>query len=251
VLLFRRLFDFGEEGLKQRELRLNQRYTPGAGFPLRAALSCDGRSCPGLLQNISGSGLGLLVDRAATVTADQAVTVELELDGNRIDLPARLAYVAPQDDGILCGVGFVFDDFQRQKAYVQLMQPIAIGRSLRPVPAERVGQNEPQFVKQVFRGEYATTLTVWLAPTAGTPMHSFEFRMDEYFCRADLASGRLESYALEAADSHKGKLSNPVFDASGGLNDEIRRLFRWLVPNLSPAVPDEVRAALQRFAATN
>jgi hypothetical protein len=44
-------------------------------------------------------------------------------------------------------------------------------------------------------------------------------------------------------------LSNPVFDSSGGLHDEIRQLFRWILPNLSRDVPDDVRAFLQRFAA--
>jgi hypothetical protein len=59
----------------------------------------------------------------------------------------------------------------------------------------------------------------------------------------------LEAYVREATDSFKGKLSNPVFDTSGGLHDEIRQLFRWIMPNLSRAVPDDVRAFLQRFAA--
>ena len=135
------------------------------------------------------------------------------------------------------------------RSYLQLLQPIAIGQSLQAVAEERVVQNEPQFIKQVFRGEGDSMLIVWLAKTPGTPLHSFEFQMHDYFCHADVKSGVLEAYLREATDSHKGKLSNPVFDMTGGLRDEIRQLFRWILPNLSPTVPDDVRAVLQRFAA--
>lgn len=250
MLIFRRLFNFEKEKLKQSELRLNHRYTPGAAFPLRATLNLGGRNCSGVLQNISGNGVGLLIGSENPVTPEQSVRVLLELDQHRLDIPARLAHVAPQAKGIYCGLGLSFDDFLLQKTYLQLLQPIAIGQSLQPVAADRVIQNEPQFIKQIYRGESGSALTVWLAMTLGTPLHSFEFRMSDYFCRADMATGVLEAYTLEESESHKGKLSTPVFDVSGGLNDEIRQLFRWIVPNLSHAVPDDVRASLQRFAAT-
>ncbi|MSU46808.1 MAG: hypothetical protein EXS42_06725 [Lacunisphaera sp.] len=79
-------------------------------------------------------------------------------------------------------------------------------------------------------------------------MHSFEFRMHDYFCKATVETGVLEAYGLESSDSHKAKLTNPVFDTSGGLRDEIRQLFRWIVPNLAKTVPDDVRAMLKGFA---
>jgi hypothetical protein len=111
-----------------------------------------------------------------------------------------------------------------------------------------VVQNEPQFIKQVYRGEEQSVLTVWLEKSFGTPLHSFEFEMHDYFCRADAKSGQFEAYVRESTDSHKAKLSNPVFDISGDLQTEIRQLFRWIVPNLARNVPDDIRAFLQRFA---
>jgi len=155
--------------------------------------------------------------------------------------------VRPELKGMYCGMGLAFHDFMEQKSWLQLLQPVAIGQSLQAVPEDRVVQNEPQFIKQVFRGEEQSVLTVWLDKSFGTPLHSFEFQMHDYFCHADAQSGVLEAYTREAADSHKGKLSNPVFDADGDLHDEIRQLFRWILPNLSKAVPDDVRAFLQRF----
>jgi hypothetical protein len=43
-------------------------------------------------------------------------------------------------------------------------------------------------------------------------------------------------------------VSNPVFETSGGLHEEIHQMFRWILPNLAPAVPANVRAFLQQFA---
>jgi hypothetical protein len=170
------------------------------------------------------------------------------LDGRKLEFDGTLAHFHPEQKGLHCGVGISHADFPRRKAFLQLLQPIAIGQSLQPVAAERVLQNEPQFIKQVYRGESDSVLTVWLEMAMGTPLHSFEFRMNDYFCRAMMQTGVLEAYALESAESHVARLSNPVFDTSGALHDEIRQLFRWIVPNLSQAVPDDVRAFLQKFA---
>lgn len=251
MLLFRWIFNFEKAKVAQLpESRLNTRYTPGAAFPLQAYLHLaryDWR--PARVQNLSGNGIGLLAAREAKAAAGQDVKVKLVLGGQELVLGGRLAHFEPGDRGVDCGIGFRFAEFPEQKSYLQLLQPVAIGQSLQAVPAERVVQNEPQFIKQVFRGEGDCGLTVWLAKTPGTPLHGFEFQMHDYFCRADAQSGVLEAFLREAADSHKGKLSNPVFDLSGGLHDEIRQLFHWIVPNLSAAVPDDVRAFLQRFAA--
>lgn len=251
MLFFRRIFNFKKSQVAQvAEKRRNIRYTPGAAFPLQAYLSLDHHDWqPAKGLNLSGNGLGLLLpDHEAKAAAGQDAAVKLVLGGSELVLAGRVAHLEPHIHGLYCGLDLEFADFPAQKAYLQLLEPVAIGQSLQAVPAERVVQNEPQFIKQVFRGEGDCVLTVWLTTTPGTPLHSFEFQMHDCFCRADVQSGVLEAYQREKADSHKGKLSNPVFDLSGGLRDEIRQLFRWIVPNLSPTVPDDVRAYLQRFA---
>lgn len=250
MLIFRKIFNFQKEKVEQQlEQRLNHRYIPGASFPLQAQLSLAAYAWkPAKVQNISGNGIGLLIGQQAKAPTPQAARVQLLLDGHKLEFNARLTQVRPHPDGIFCGLGLNFADFLTQKAYLQLLQPIAIGQSLQPVAKDRVIQNEPQFIKQIYRGEADSVLTVWLEMTMGTPLHSFEFRMHDYFCRAKMATGVLEAYALESTGSHLAKLSNPVFDTAGGLHDEIRQLFRWIVPNLSDGVPDDVRAFLQKFA---
>jgi hypothetical protein len=248
-VLFKRIFNFEKAKVDKMEQRLNNRYTPGAAFPLQAVLTVDGRDWPARVVNLSGNGVGLLVDAAAKPAIGQDVRVKLSLGSYVQTLDARLAHVRPEAKGVYCGAGLKFDDFLAQKAYLQLLQPITIGQTLQPVPEDRVPQDEPTLMKRVFRGEDGAVLTVWLEKSLGTPLHSFEFEMQDYFCRADAAVGMLEAYLLEDAGSHKGKASNPVFDSSGDLKAEIRQLFRFILPNLSRAVPDDVRAFLQRFAA--
>ena len=249
VLIFRRILNFQKEKVEQLEQRLNHRYVPGASFPLQALLSLAPSTWnPARVRDISGNGIGLRIGHQAKAPSPQAARVQLLLDGHQLEFEARLTQVRPHPDGIFCGLGLNFADFLAQKSYLQLLQPIAIGQSLQPVAKDRVIQNEPQFIKQIYRGESNSVLTVWLEMTMGTPLHSFEFRMHDYFCRAKMSTGVLEAYALESTGSHLAKLSNPVFDTAGGLHDEIRQLFRWIVPNLSDGVPDDVRAFLQKFA---
>lgn len=251
MLLFRRIFNFEKaEVVELTDLRLNQRHAPGAAFPLQAWLIDGAAELPAKVENLSGNGVGLAMASAApSLRESRTVRVRLSLADFQLTLSARIAQLRPSTRGQYCGLALHFGDFLEQKAYLQLIQPVAIGQSLKAVPPERVPQNEPQFIKQVFRGEENSALTVWLEKSFGTPLHSFEFETHDYFCRADAKLGVLEAYVREATDSHKGKLSNPVFDTSGGLNDEIRQLFRWILPNLSREVPDDVRAFLQRFTA--
>lgn len=247
--LFRRIFNFEKAEVDKIEQRLNHRFTPGAAFPLQAWLLTGDRETPAKIDNISGNGLGLILgDPAIPAETGQDVRIRLALAAHQQTLKGRLVQVRAEGKNRFCGVDLSRGDFLEKKAYLQLLQPVAIGQSLLAVPAERVVQNEPQFIKQVYRGEDQSALTVWLEKSSGTPLHSFEFEMHDYFCRADAKSGILEAYVREAADSHKGKLSNPVFDTSGDLQAEIRQLFRWILPNLARPVPDDIRAFLQRFA---
>lgn len=250
MLLFRRIFNYEPaKVVALADLRLNQRHVPGAAFPLQAWLRVGTTEAAARVENLSGNGVALLLDGSVSgLQEGQAGEVRFSLAGFQLKLAAKVVHLRPVARGRQCGLELRFADFLEQKSYLQLLQPVAIGQSLKAVPAERVIQNEPQFIKQVFRGEENSALTVWLDKSFGTPLHSFEFQTHDYFCRADAKLGVLEAYVREATDSHKGKLSNPVFDTSGGLSEEIRQLFRWILPNLSREVPDDVRAFLQRFA---
>lgn len=250
MLLFRRIFDFQKKDVQQAvEQRLNRRYVPGRQFPLRVTLRDGGRESAAQVHDLSTTGLALVIEPAAAPAAGGGVDLRLELDAHRLDLRGHTAHLRPAGEGVLCGLSLAFDDFTGLKSYLQLLQPVAIGSTLVAVDPSRVQQNEPQFLKQVYRGESDSVLSVWLEKKFGTPLHSFEFGMHDYFVRAEAAVGVLEVFLREQIDAiHKGKITTPVFDTSGGATEEIRQLFRWVVPNLPAAIPDDVREFMHRMA---
>lgn len=247
VLLFKRIFKFEKARVEQMEKRLNQRYVPGPAFPLQATLRYGGRDYAAKIQNISGTGLGVLVKDKPDLPAGHHLRVRLLLDRYRLELDARIAHVEVRADGCALGLGLVFGEFEAQKSYLQLLQPVVIGQSLQPMAIDRVVQDDPQFFKRIFVGESDSLLTVKLAMSPVDPLHSFEFRMLDYFCRGSIGLGATEPYALESRDT-TDNAGQPVFETSGGTHDEIRQLFRWILANISPAVPEDFRDFMQRFA---
>ena len=224
-----------------KDNRLNVRYTPGSSFPLHAYLHLARYEWkPSKILNVSGNGLSLLAARESKAVDGQDVKVKLVLGKYELVLEGRLAHSALREKGRHCGVSLKFADFKEQQAYLQLLQPIFIGRSLQAVPGSDVAQDQPEFIKQAWRGSENSELTVSLAKTFGTPFHRFEFQVHEYFCGADVVSSELEIGLRKAANQ-------PVSTATPALREDIRQLFRWIPHNLSSAVPDDVRAFMQRF----
>lgn len=222
--------------------RLTARYAPGSSFPLQVYLHLVPYEWrPSKILNISGSGLNLLTAREARATAGQDLKVKLVLGKFELVLEGRLAHTSLREKGRHCGVSLKFAGFPEQQAYLQLLQPIIIGQSLQAVPPEQIVQDQPQFIKQVYRGAEKAELTAWLAKTPGTPLHRFEFQAHDYFCRADVNSRELEAGLRAPAVP-------PNDQAGAALHAEIHRFFRWIPANLSAAVPDDVRAFMQRFA---
>lgn len=250
VPLFQRIFDFRKEEIEQFEKRLSARHVPGPAYPLRAMLTLGRRPHPAQVLNISAGGIGLLVEGAEAAAIGQAGRVLLGIEGTDIGVDGRIIHREARGSGHVYGVALEFKDFLDQKTYLQILQPIAIGSSLQPVPEDRVVQDEPKFIKRVYRGESDSVLSVWLENSFGTPLHSFEFRMSDYFVRADAAVRVLESFHREELDSPAHvKVSAPVFDTHGSRSQEIRLLFRLVVPNLPSTLTSDLRQFLEEMAA--
>src|SRR5436853_6300838 len=148
--IFRRIFNFEKAKVEQLEKRQNQRYTPGSDFPLQAKAHYAGRDYAAKIQDLSSNGIGLIVARDPALAAGLHVHVELTLGQHKLEIDARIAHLKPRDDGIYLGLGLVFGEFELQKSYLQLLQPIVIGQSLKPMAPDRVIQEDPRFIKQVF-----------------------------------------------------------------------------------------------------
>ena len=249
MLIFRRIFNFEKAKVEQLEKRQNQRYSPDPSFPLQARMHFAGRDYAAKIQDLSSTGIGLVVAHDPALVAGQHLHVEFTLGQHKLEIESRIAHLKPREDGVYLGLGLIFGEFERQKTYLQLLQPVVIGQSLKPMVADPFIQDDPRYIKQVFIGEADSLLTVRLETKPGNPPHSFEFMMLDTFCRGIMRQGTAAPYAFESREERAAKTGETIFETSGGLHEEVRQLFRWTLPNLSPAVPDPIRAFLQRFAA--
>lgn len=238
--IFRRIFNFEQSKVEQLEKRLSQRHPIGSGFPLLGTLRHAGRDYSARVADMSSNGLGVTVAAGTAPSPGHHVSFQLALERHRMELEARVAHQQARESGEYVGLSLVFPDFEQQKSYLQLLQPVVFGQSLRPMPAEGIFQDDPRLVKQGFAGDFDNQLTVWLDRAEALAPHSFELRMQNYFCRGGLPTGRTEAGELGA--------DGPVLETSGGLHEEILQLFRWVVLNLGADVPDNVREFLRRFA---
>lgn len=237
----RHLLGFARGNIRLLNHRLNQRYKPAADFPLKVTLYVAGGAWHAVVQNLSGHGLGVLVDPLTPMSVGKSARVSLELGHHHLDIRARIAHMETREEGLFAGIELKFADFPTQKAYLELVHPVVIGQSLHPEEAPHLAQDEPGFIKQSYQGESHFSLMVWREDTAEAPLHSVELRMSHYSWRItrppDAAPGWVPP--PPAADEPKPE---PIYDHAGGLQYEVHELFRWVAFNLSDAVPADVRA---------
>ena len=130
-----------------------------------------------------------------------------------------------------------------------LLQPVALGSSMRPIAAEEIRQDEPELLKAVFTGLPGTQLNVWRQGDHMGDLVSFIWEMDEYVIRGDSAVG-----VLQISSRKQPPRATPATKTAapkklpGGVHDEVRLLYRWTMYNLPKDVPGDIRSFLQGFA---
>ncbi len=221
--------------------RLNQRYKPGPDFPLKVTLYLAGGAWTTELQDISGTGLGVLVDPHTPMSVGKSAHVSLEIDDHHLDIRARIAHMEPREGGLFAGIELKFDNFPLQKAYLELLHPVVIGQSIKPVNVHLTTLDEPGFIKQFYEGESHFSVMVWRENTAEAPLHSVEFQINHYSWRVTRPPDTPPGSAPPPTVAD-GPGPEPIFDYAGGLQFEVHELFRWVAFNLSETVPADVRA---------
>jgi len=250
---FKRILNFKEAGAASAERRSGQRFAPSAKFPLKAVLNVAGRDDTGaVLQNSRGGGWdwgGRLVnfsDCGARMQLPPSVVaargdpcrLKLSLEGYDLSLPSRVANVREQNDSILFGLTLDIPDEGTRRAYRQLLELVALGATLKPVPASAKADASGRLVEQ-YAGDTRARLRVW-RDQACRVVTAFEFMLKDCGVRGSAGSG-LEY--LTGSKPEEARRAPPSQTA------EIHRLFHWVVPNLAPAVPADVRKFLQAYAA--
>lgn len=247
MLFFRRILNFKPAAVRARAQRQNRRYAVGAGFPLHACAVWRDAEVAGRVTDLALAGLGIVVPGAFTPPRKDC-TIRLTIGPEGLALPARLAHRQPLGTDTACGVAVEFPEFSAKLAYLQLVEAVAFGAALVPADPAHVAQDTTWLLKEIYRGEGDTQLTVW-REKAGGSVDSFEYRLAGCFVRGHVKVPRLELYTQETlAAREKPGYSAPALTRFADENAEVRRLYRWVVPNLAPVVPADIRALLARFA---
>jgi hypothetical protein len=249
-LLFQRILPEPAGAVKPAERRSTQRYVPAPEFPLTAVLSLIGRDengellsssrqgwhWKGHLMDISLSGARLRLGAEVRAKTGDACDLWLSVGDFKLTVPCHIVHLREGADGLVCGLKHDIDGGIAWAAYRQLVEVIALGYTLRP--QDKVPKaDQPGYLVERFISARPARLTLW-RKVEGKALSAFEFLMKGSIVRA-VAGGQPEyfSYVNTAA----------VRPASSNRAREIHRLFGWVVPNLAPVVPDDVRNFLRTY----
>lgn len=226
------------------------RYPAGAKIPLKAKVTLVGRDGEGhileandvramdwggQIVNMSTSGVSMRLHPAAMGERGENCRLKLELDHRIFELEGTIAHFWSGPQHATIGIAAIFPDAHSEKAFRQLVEPVAIGAGLNPVA--NVKQDVAGLQKEQYAGEDEAVLSIWRDAT-GKVLQHFELVTHGYYIR-----GSAQSPGLQIGSATEGKSKLTPTQTS-----EVRQLFRLIVPNIAKGVPVDVRAFLERYA---
>jgi hypothetical protein len=247
MLFFKKILNSRSESTSAKEKRLGSRFPVSPDFPVKAQVCLigrdgsgrvtsknidDGRYWAGKLVNVSSGGAQVSIPASAIASRGEPSTLKLSVGEDSLELPAEVAHFKPDSNGARVGVIIKFKDETSRKAYLQLIEPVAMGSSLAPVAPTKVKQDVPGLSKQQYAGDANCTLSVWRRmETAG--LYGFEIVMQDYVVR--WSEGQSEM------DIQRAGAGKALTEAQ---RVEVQWLFCLTVPNISEDVPGDVREFL-------
>lgn len=264
MLLFKRLANLKRDFLARlTDKRRAERFPVGPEFPLRATLNLagsdnlgrikqqergSGRDWSGRLINFSASGLSVQLPSAAITVRGEPTLVALTIEMHRLQIPAEVAHFRVFPTHATCGLKMKFEDSVQETAYLQLLESVVLGATLKPVSTSSFGRNPPGLVREEYRSDSKAQLSAW-RDMKSRALDSFELRMHDHLVRGEAARAGIEVYTRQESTAGKVACSAPGFSHSAGEHAEARRLFRWVAPNLSRTVASDIRKFVLGFAA--
>ena len=260
MLFFKKILNFSKEAVASSDKRQSERHAVGPGFAFKSVLtlighdgegnvipnSASAQDWAGRLSNISSTGASMQMHSAAVAHRGESCQFKLSLDNYLIEIPSTIAFFRSYPQYALCGFSFKFPDFETQKAYLQILEPVSLGASLSPVEAKQLKQDAAGLIKEQYAGDKAARLTVW-REVAGN-IHSFDFRMNDYSVRWARGMTEVQTAAVDTTSRKKGT-HPPVSGLTPAQQEEVHWLFCLAVPNLAKAVPMDVRKFLAELVA--
>jgi hypothetical protein len=250
VLFFKRILNFKRAFLaKLRDKRKTTRFPVGQRFPLKATVNLTGQltdgSIPGSgsdwggrLINLSVNGVALQLLRAATTVRGEQTELKLSLEDHQLSIPCVVAHFRTYSGYSLCGLALQFKDFKVQKAYLQLVEAISIGASFTPLKTVGLAPSRPGAVAERFHADNKASLTAWRNAKTGE-LDGFELEVGAHCIKGGATVPPLVVF----------RMTKPLkVEGSAEVAGEVRRLFRWIVPNLPKAVPSDLRTLMETVA---
>jgi PilZ domain len=262
VLLFKRILSSNKAPDTPADKRKAKRYTVGAYFPFKSVLTLmahdedgnliedGGRSQAwgGRLTDLSETGANIQLNAAAIARRGEACSFKLSVDDYVLEFPCTIAHFRTYPQHVSCGFSFNFPNPDVLRAYMQVLEPVAIGASLTAVKPDKVVQDTSGLTKEQYQGNAGALLTVWKRPSS-TAIYSFDFRMNAYGVRWSEGMTEVEPYGLSKLNLEGKKTASPFVHLTDHELDDVRWLFCLAVPNLAKAVPLEVRKFLTALVA--
>lgn len=234
----------------RKERRGVRRLAINPEFPLKAVLSFDrrGNAAPpinpldrpgwkGRLLDCSEVGARIVLGPATLACREDNCELRLSLGGIKLAVPCHVTNLRVESDGIHFGLQHELGDAAVRSAYRQLLGIVALGATLKPSARKTRRVEAGYLVEEYFADDGVSRLIIWRAP-ADREVSAFEFQMKD--CRVRGARGRLLEY-------FSGTHVAPARPATPAKAQEIQRLFGWVVSNLTPAVPGDVRDFLGQY----
>jgi len=233
------------------ERRSVPRFAVNPQFPLKAVLSFVARDDTGVPMSntrhgwnwkgrlIECSELGARMQLGPGVHANSGETCDLKLSvqAYEITVPCHIANLSEQPEGVVLGLVHDLADKEVRRDYHQLIEVVALGSTLK-LQDKTTKPDASGYLVEHYASNRPSRLTVWRHP-ADESVAAFEFQLKDNLVRA--AAGQQAEFLsdLDGTGSHPAATDKCL---------EIGRLFTWVVPNLAPVVPEDVRAFLQQFA---
>jgi hypothetical protein len=233
------------------ERRGGRRHVINPEFPLLSVLSFSGRDIggnpatskraawnwKGRLVDFSEAGARMQLAPSVLAASGDFCDLRLNLEGFALVVPCHITNMRVEREGVFFGLKHDITDELTRDAYRQLLEIVALGATLKP-RTKTPKLDESGYLVELYASDLPSRLKVW-RQEAGHAVAAFEFLLKDSLVRA--AQGQGLEY-LPGAAVAPGRRITPAQAT------EIQRLFHWVVPNLAPAVPDDVRKFLRRYA---
>jgi hypothetical protein len=234
------------------ERRSSRRFKLQPEFPLKALLSYVGRDDTGAPMSSSRHGWnwkGRLLDCSdfgarmqlgpggLRAVVGEACDLRIGVDDFEINVPCHVTNIREQESGMIFGLRHDIEDAATLRDYRQFVEVVALGSTLK-LKRKSTKPDESGYFVEHYGSSRPSSLTIWRHP-ANTAVAAFEFILKDSMVRAVAGRG-LEFFA---GDDTGSRPATPVRSI------EILRLFQWVVANLPPEVPEDVRGFLGRYTA--